>query len=176
MKQEIKENQIFVYAPYLSYAPKKFRNAGGKWDKNTWIFALEDQEIVDRTCIDVYGVTGREQTAKAKIIARKHISALTESVVFKGFALSVARGRDSGAKTGEGVQLLSGAISSTGSVKNWYSSVTEGTEFIIKEFPVGQNSNEDFEIEYLEEIKPISELAKFSNDEILAEAKKRGLL
>lgn len=153
MKQVKKDGKIYVYSPFKSDAPKAFRNAGGEWKENAWIFPDADQDIVDSVCKSIYGVTGRESTAKAQIIVKDDISIYGESVIFAGFALSIARGRDSGARTGDGVKLMSGNIGSGGSVKNWTSRVEGGTIFRVDEFPVGIESTEKITVEYLEEVK-----------------------
>jgi len=53
--------------------------------------------------------------------------------------LSSARGRDTGATTGEGVVLLDGEIGSGGSWKNWESQIMADSIFVIDEFPVPFN-------------------------------------
>ena len=98
-----------------------------------------------------------------------------------GFGLSIARGRDSGATTGEGVLLINGNIGSGGSMKNWSSEIEKGTKFKIKNFPVGAEAifEEDAEfinIEYIDDEnkeEKINELEKFSAEELLAELEKR---
>lgn len=179
MKQIINGGKIEVHCPFVEAAPARFRQAGGKWSGSAWIFSEEDQEIVDEACRDIYSVSGREETAVAEITVKEFKQLYRNSIIFCGFALSAARGRDGGAKTGDGVQLKSGKINSGGSMKNWKSTISEGSVFIIKEFPVGIESTVDFEIKYLNTEKKEEasfDFSKASDSEILEEAKKRKLI
>lgn len=182
MKQIKKDGKIEIHSPYVDVAPARFRQAGGKWSGSAWIFNEEDQEIVDAACEDIYGVTGREETTVAEITVKTAMHVYRNSVVVAGFALAIARGRDSGAKVGDGVQLKSGKVFSSGSMKNWTSNIEENSIFIIKEFPINMNLNSNFEIKYLNvtpkanEEKTPFDFSKASDSEILEEARKRNLL
>ena len=54
------------------------------------------------------------------------------AVVFMGVKIAVAFGRDSGARVGFNARMISGDISSGGSMKNWFCQVSEGSVFELE--------------------------------------------
>lgn len=103
---------------------EKCRDLGGKWDseEKAWVFSglVEDEvELLDEQFnSDLIGV---ELTFKSEE------SVCCDAIRFCGLKLASASGRDSGAKLGDGVSLISGSVTSGGSVKNWTTRITEGT-------------------------------------------------
>lgn len=100
------------------------RNLGGIWDReeNAWIFS----KIVDDKVEELDAIWNSESVS-VELTAKERISVTTDSVSCYGYIIAKAMGRDSGSKLGEEVCLISGSITSGGSVKNWSSVVTEGT-------------------------------------------------
>lgn len=118
--------QSHVYNEWLVNACRKL---GGKWDSDalTWVFSpLVEQEVdeLDRlynenmVIVDIEAVTG--------------ISVSSSPVTFMGYTIARAFGRDSGAKLGDQVMMISGSISSGGSVKNWTTSIAQGSRFRLE--------------------------------------------
>jgi len=70
-------------------------------------------------------------TQKLRITA-KEFTKRRFAVVFMGTKIAVAFDRDSGAKIGYSVRMLSGNIGSGGSRKNWYCYVAEGSVFELE--------------------------------------------
>ena len=145
-----KEDKIEVSTPYIESLPLKFRNMGGKWDsiKKVWVFKKEDKERVEAFLSKFFGFDINSKRVAAIVTARERVSAERACVSFKGFVLAQAWGRDSGARVGEGVALVSGDIDSSGSVKNWYSAIEKGAVFSIENFPSVFEENEKFEVKF----------------------------
>ena len=141
MKTIIVDNKIRVKCPYDSKLPKRFRNLNGDFKIGIWEFDydLDVYEGIRQVLIEIFGWDGVGETHTVKIRATKAHSIYGLPVTLAGFELSVARGRDSGAKCGEDVIVLHGKVSSGGSVKNWTSNVSSDAVFKIKNFPIGFN-------------------------------------
>lgn len=102
------------------------RNLGGRWDapSQTWIFPKFVESEVEELEFQ-YGAN----IVTVDLELRESDYAHTSSFCFLGKPLFFATGRDSGAKVCEGISLISGSITSGGSVKNWSSEVLEGSVF-----------------------------------------------
>jgi len=129
--------QSHVYNEWLVSACRKL---GGKWDAeaSTWVFSpLVEQEVdeLDRLYND--------DMVTVDIEATEEISGSRSSVMFMGYTIARAFGRDSGAKLGDQVMMLDGSITSGGSTKNWASIVTKGSRFRLE---VSQNLLEKYKI------------------------------
>jgi len=130
-----KEDQIKVTSPYNQKFVNKARNLRGKWKDGAWWF---DDSIVDyvrdlmKGC---FGTTGEEPYDNVDLVISNFTDSYSRGAVeLFGRTIAKAWGRDSGAKLGDGIILISGRIKSGGSVKNWYTEV-DGADFIIKDFP-----------------------------------------
>ena len=96
-----------------------------------------------------------------------------------GKTVARAVDRDSGAKVGYDVALLSGHIDSGGSRKNWKTIVEEGSTFkLLNVLPglVDDYDPDEWEITAEDGGEPESSLAGFSDAQIIAEARRRGLI
>lgn len=88
----------------------------GKWDREigVWVFSdlVEDQveELEEYYCGELIPV---EITIKRTIIGDR------DPVYIDGYRIATAMGRDSGAKLDANVSMISGCITSGGSMKNW---------------------------------------------------------
>lgn len=100
------------------------RKLNGKWDKSSeaWVFSglVEDQ-------VEALDEKYNSELVAVELTFNDYTSAHTDSVDFCGIPLAKAWGRDSGAKLGEWVSLISGKIYSGGSMKNWRTCIEEGT-------------------------------------------------
>ncbi len=119
----------FQHCIFNEIALKRCRDLGGKWDSETkvWTFSTLVEDQVDKLELlfncDIVGV---EITATQEMIGYKN------PVYFCGYSVATAFNRDSGAKVGDGVSLISGEITSGGSVKNWQTVVRKGCTFRLK--------------------------------------------
>ena len=86
------------------------------------------------------------------------------AVVFMGVKVAVAFGRDSGAKIGYDVRMISGKIDSGGSRINWYCFVAAGSVFeleVDKEFfDKNKNRIKKWDIEVIEDFSISDERSK----------------
>ena len=107
----------------------KCKELGGIWDSDsgTWVFSdlIEDK-------VEELDYVFNSSLVNIEIEAKKDIDKRWESVDFLGYPIAKATGRDSGAELGDGVYKIKGAIRSSGSVKNWASTVDEGSVFRLK--------------------------------------------
>lgn len=128
---KIEDGKIIVTSPYNSDFVKAVRNINGKWTGNAWSVPAVMGDQVKNLLLKHYGTTGNEPTKTYIITAKKDIDELCGPVCAGGLVIAQARGRDSGAKTLDGVYLLDGDIDSTGSVKNWRTWVEKDSTFQV---------------------------------------------
>lgn len=105
------------------------RALGGRWDAqaSAWVFnSLVEQEV------DELDRLYNEDLVAIDIEALDDIYSSASSVTFLGYTIARAFGRDSGAKLGDKIMMLGGAISSGGSVKNWNTKVMRGSRFRLE--------------------------------------------
>lgn len=105
---------------------KYCRNLGGKWDEEskTWVFS---DIVADK--VEELDFIYNSELIPVEIEAVEKIFNYHEAVEYLGYTIAYATGRDSGAKLGDCVSLISGSIDSGGSIKNWGTIVREGSKF-----------------------------------------------
>ena len=112
-----------------------FNNAvkklGGFWNGEAWEVSSDFDAKLQKLHDKYFGC----EKVPLKITAKERISESRGPVLFAGFVVTRAFGRDSGAKLGTGVALISGDHDSGGSVKNWLTIVDEKSVFVISDFP-----------------------------------------
>lgn len=132
----IVKDKVRVVSPYNARFVSKARNFRGLWKGGAWFFDDSIIEHVRELMIECFGTTGEEPYEECDL----HVSEFSSSkergpVSLFGRTMAYAFGRDSGAKLGDDIILLSGRCYSGGSFKNWRTIVDEAT-FIIRKFPV----------------------------------------
>lgn len=138
MKLEITKNngKLRVVSPYNACFIAKAKKLGGKWDEDAWVFDVLAEEPLKAALLKCYGTDGSpEPTIALKIKAKKELDEWHDSVSFGGIPVARAWGRDSGASVCDDVILVSGKITSGGSIANWRTYVSEGSEFILTSVP-----------------------------------------
>ena len=121
---------------------ERIKKLGGRWDAGSkaWVFDPRDEVRVRELCAKIYGTDGSAPVelltirAPAEVCDTKGGGAGLEAWL-AGRQVARAFGRDSGAKLGEGVVLVSGGFSSGGSVKNCKVTWKAGTVFEIRDVP-----------------------------------------
>ena len=111
----------FSHFVYNSSLAEKCRELGGKWDCNNrvWVFSsvvsdeVEKLELEYNTNLHWYEIEFLSDTKE-----------LCDPLRLAGYTICSASGRDTGAKLGNKIILVSGEISSSGSSKNWYSKIS----------------------------------------------------
>lgn len=138
-----KEGQVKVTSPYNKKFVNKARNLRGKWKDGAWWFDDSIIEYVRDLMMECFGTTGEVPYENVDLLIKDYDGTGGRSPV-ELFGRTIARafGRDSGAKLGDGIILISGDVDSCGSMKNWTTEVNHAT-FIIKDFPKPATELED---------------------------------
>jgi hypothetical protein len=181
--------QILVINPYLARVSNYLKNLGNaKWDASQqgWLIDADFENEISQKLIKTFGSDGSTEveTVSAYVTFIENKIEKRKPIGIAGLVFSRANGRDGGATTGEGVALLEGEISSGGSAKNWESIVREGAKFkvtkLIKTLIKDLEKVDGIELEIINQpmtkSKSISTMAKYKDEELLEECKKRGLL
>ena len=128
---KVKTNEIvsLQHDLYNQNLVNECRNLGGKWDveSKTWIFS----DIVKDKVNELDELFNGEKVA-VEITAITQCLKECGPIAFLGYTIAKAFGRDSGARIGDSVCLISGKISSGGSMKNWSTKIEEGSVFRLK--------------------------------------------
>lgn len=129
--------QMSVVAPYNCKFVAQAKNWGGRWNPPAWVFRPQEESRVRALCVDLYGEDGHGavDTVTLRIEWTQSGSISQEPIMANGRTIARATGRDSGARMGESIILLSGGFSSGGSVKNWTTTVDAGTVVLVRDFP-----------------------------------------
>lgn len=142
-------DRIEIDCPFNTWFIYQIKNIGGaRWTGERWSVPANMIDEVRKELIEDFGENDIERAAcvdlKIKVKSELQESCGPVTMFLKDIAS--ARGRDSGAKVGTDVSLLTGKIYSCGSVKNWKTAIEEGTEFLVKN--VNKKIFEKFENEY----------------------------
>jgi hypothetical protein len=130
--------KIAVDTPYNPSFVSKIKKAGGKWNASnrTWEVDERSVEAVRAIMREVYGQDDLPQElVTVKVTVGSSISQHRGPIVMFGRTVASAFGRDSGARIGEGVCFEAGGCDSSGSMKNWYTIVSAGSEITIYDVP-----------------------------------------
>lgn len=137
IKTSIANGQMKVVSPYNTTFVAGAKNLAGKWAAPAWVFDARNETAVRALLTECYGSdgTGTEDVVSIRVKMNPDCSVYNGPITIGGRIIARAFGRDSGAKLGEGVVVLSGGFDSAGSVKNWRTAVKDGTEVLLHEFP-----------------------------------------
>jgi len=141
-----RNGSLTVRAPYHPDFPSRAKRLTGRWNpaEQVWTFDPRTEPEVRELCTAIYGTDGTPTaTVTVRAIAARQVAEFREPVTLYGRVLARARGRDSGAKLGEGVVLVKGRICSGGSARHWKTIVEEGTEFVVYDVPATMVQPED---------------------------------
>lgn len=130
--------KISIETPYNPAFVSRVKKAGGRWNASnkTWEIDERSTEAVRAIMREVYGQDDMPQElVTVRVKTTKGIDVWHGPVVLFGRTVASAYGRDSGAKIGEGVCFESGGAKSSGSVKNWYSTVESGSVITLYDVP-----------------------------------------
>jgi hypothetical protein len=131
---------ILCRTPYHPAFVEQARRLGGRWSpaSRAWIFDCRDRDRVEALCREVYGTAGEDDCdlVSVRIRARTDLYGAQEAVYFAGRVVAQARGRDSGARLGQGVVQIAGdQPRSGGSARYWHTIVFAGSEFELRDLP-----------------------------------------
>lgn len=164
------DGQVKVTSPYNQHFVTKARNMRGKWKNEAWYFDDSIIDYVRELMMECFGTTGETPYGNVDLLIKDFNKwERTQPVELFGRTIARAFGRDSGAKLGDGIILLSGSVDSGGSVKNWSTDVSNAT-FIIKDFPQPATELPEIQEAIVAGWCEVKEQKKKRNpDEILAE-------
>lgn len=160
MKIQIENGLAYVYTPYHPKFIRKIKRcSAARWDaaRQAWQVAADLVPVVRKLMIDVFGecdipVEGKRFDVELRF--NKPVWAEREGVYFFGKCLARARGRDSGARPGDGVCYLEGGCCSGGSMKYWCSQVKEGSVVMLYDIPetliLNEERQEDVDYKFIE--------------------------
>lgn len=130
-----------IYTPYSPEFVNRIRMIGGaKWDsaKKCWTIPAEAVDNCRDIMRDVYGeadIPDTEPRLKLRVKFLRDDDASRGPYMAFGKMIADARGRNSGARPGDGVVFVEGAPRSGGSAKNWLSIVPEGCVVELRDVP-----------------------------------------
>lgn len=164
---------LYVESQYSPELPKKARQLSGKWDSlnKFWIFPIAAEDHVRELYLDVYGQWDDVVVESVDVVCyvtEVVASEVHESLSISGRVIARAFGRDSGAKTGDGIIVIKGGFDSCGSMKNWRVKCKEDTVFKILSVPRLKAEEMLKNPTWCEKIE-IEENKKLDRDELLAE-------
>lgn len=137
---ETRDGKIYVKSPYNPEMPSPAKRIGGRWSAPYWVFDARDEARVRELCIKIYGTDGSPATGDLVTVRCRIFDGdwnkKTGGLFLAGRQVACAAGRDSGAKLGGGVVIIEGrGFTSSGSMKNWYTTGRDGTIFEIRDVP-----------------------------------------
>lgn len=148
-----------IFTPYNAEFVSMIKCIGGrKWDaeERCWEVPESEIEIVRGYMMDIFGETDlptEGEKVTVKVTFNSEESKRCGSIVLFGKTLARAWGRDTGARVGEDVTLISGSVTSGGSMKYWTTEVEEGTVLKVRNVPkaaLEQDTNLDVTVEVME--------------------------
>lgn len=144
MKITRENGRAKVFTPYNKDFVAKVKSIGGaKWNgaEKCWTIPETEVDIVRGYMMEVYGETDcadDSERVTVKITFADNEEETCEGITMFGKNIARAFGRDTGARLGEDVTLLSGNITSGGSRMNWKTVVEAGT--VIKVRNISRNA------------------------------------
>ena len=141
MKIEVKDDKAYIFTPYNSNFIKKVKGIGkARWNgaERCWTVPKTEIDIVRQFMMETYGETDQtDDTEKVsvKVTFTEEARACLGSIVLFGKTVATAFGRDTGAKIGDDVTLMTGKVKSGGSARNWVTIVEAGTVVKIRNVP-----------------------------------------
>lgn len=166
----VKDEIANIYVPYNKEFISEIKNIGSaKWNPNEKCWTVPEEYIdnVREMMVHIYGYSdiSKNETVKVTVKFLEGVAETKDSVKIFGKDVSKATSRDSGARVGENVVLVSGKIESGGSRVYWESQVEEGTIFSLSKVNKNvfdkEKNNPPYKIEILDvedEVERKSEL------------------
>ena len=163
---------IAVSSPYHPDFPPKARRLSGSFDRasTTWTFPSAAEPHVRGLCREIYGTDGTAcDTVTLRVTATEGLYEGRGPITIAGRIVASARGRDSGARTGEGVLLLEGRATSGGSMKNWTTEISVGAVMEIIDVPRAAVPDADETQRLALEVEIVSSVTADKQDALVAE-------
>lgn len=148
-----------IFTPYNAEFVAKVKQVGGrKWNaaERCWEVPESEVDTVRGYMMDIFGETDlptEGEKVTVKVTFNSEESKRCGSITLFGKTLARAWGRDTGARVGDDVTLISGVVTSGGSMKNWTTEIREGTVLKVRNVPraaLEQDSDLDVTVEVME--------------------------
>lgn len=133
----MENGRIAIDSPYNPDFVSRIKAAGGRWNGEKWEVDERNLDIVRVIMREVYGQDDRPtETVTVKVtVGERSIDESRGPVVLFGRNIASARGRDSGARVGDGVSFEKGGADSGGSMKHWCTVIEAGSVFTVYDVP-----------------------------------------
>ena len=105
-------DRIAITTPYNPKFVRQIKLAGGRWDdeNRVWTMDAANIDLARKILRDIYGYDDITEAdtkfVRVRITALREIHACCKPIILFGRVIASARGRDSGARTGEGVAFV----------------------------------------------------------------------
>ena len=129
---------IAVSSPFNSEFVSAARKLNGKFSGGKWVFDSRLESDVRKALTESYGSDGTNpgDFVRLKIEWKDREFAGTSAIEVNGRSIARAYGRDSNAKTADGVIIRNGGFTSGGSMKNWGTIAKDETVVEMLDFPL----------------------------------------
>ena len=165
------EQAIKLYAPYSPSNNKDYKSRGGKWNKDSSVWEFPKTEATQKMLTELFGAPSEIVTAKLEYA---DVEAIDNFWQCGGYVVASRRGRDYPVRIADGVQVTKGQFrDSCGSAKNpKVGDSSDGLEFSLVCY---RSFAESKKLEIVSVDSSFNPLAAFSDAQLLAEIKRRGL-
>lgn len=133
-----KENgKIYVKSDYNAEFVRRAKNIGGKWGKPYWVFPEENEDVLEKLCVEIYGeyLGGKKLTVIVDIY-KSDVHSQGSGLYLGGKLLATRFSRDSEVVVPDDVAVYEGYFEkSGGSSNNPKVTCIEGTKLKVRNFP-----------------------------------------
>lgn len=139
VKVEIKDNKLLVVSDYSHEFVKKAKRLNGKWNSNAWVFNPEDEKLVRKALIEIYGTDGNslDKVVNVKLNLDEFDCKNERGLELFGRSIIYRFGRDKDVKMHSTVIILEGGFPNSGGSMKYPELRNEpGTVLEIKEVPL----------------------------------------
>lgn len=169
--------KVSLFAPYHPDMPARAKAVGGKWLGGAWRFDPRDEQRIRDLATEIYGY-GQPTTTVQYTIDNSVRSHDEPELVMFGRIIAKRPSRDAAVKLGDDVIIVEGKFpSSGGSSKHPSITGRSGNPVVleIRNVPVNLINMDDPLVKVIEEVQEQNPLAGYTDEQILAEMKRRGL-
>lgn len=166
---------VVLTSPYHPDLPSSAKAIGGRWSGYAWYFDARDEERVRSLAKDIYGF-GEPTVTIRYVVDNRECSG---KQLFKfGRLIAERRGRDSQVRLGDGVIIVEGKFPSSAGSSKYPAIASHTTKVVleIRDVPVNLIDVDDPKIQVIGEMPEENPLASFSDEQLLAEIKRRELV
>mgnify|MGYP003617560847 FL=1 len=137
VETKISNGQMHVKSPFNSGFVAAAKRLSGRFSVGVWSFDERNAAAARKALVEAYGTDGESpaDTVSVRITWDEECWEYCAPIEFAGRTVARAFGRDSGAKTGDGVVIEAGGFTSGGSVKNWKTVIKAGTVVLMHDVP-----------------------------------------